>query len=367
MPGPLTLARSARAWSIAFWPALTELIACLRRVAPEHVDREPEPAHHDDQRQQRQGGPSLRLSPRGQRRDPTIGRSPTRHDALDPRDGPLQCVAGRRPGVTRRRAHRDPGRLHVVGQRDRRSVGRPGEGFVRPDRDEGPAAVRGRHLGRLEGDRAVAARSVGGHEPVMEVLHGRLRVEGQHRILELVHPELGDDVRRHQDERVAHRDLTTPHVGFQRARRQAALPVGVGQGRQPRLADQVGLGRADGRDVHLAAPDDRHADADRAVPVGRLEPQPIGLVGKPLVGGPDRLLETDPDAGRFVVVVLVADRLGRQPSGLERVARRDARGHQQIQVALGARDGTNARFDDDERVGRVGESVMLGDDAKLHL
>ena len=36
-------------------------------------------------------------------------------------------------------------------------------------------------------------------------------------------------------------------------------------------------------------------------------------------------------------------------------------------MALRARDGTDARLDDDERVGRVGESVMLGDDAELQL
>ena len=36
-------------------------------------------------------------------------------------------------------------------------------------------------------------------------------------------------------------------------------------------------------------------------------------------------------------------------------------------MTLGPRDGTDARFDDDERVGRVGESIMLGDDAELHV
>ena len=36
-------------------------------------------------------------------------------------------------------------------------------------------------------------------------------------------------------------------------------------------------------------------------------------------------------------------------------------------MALRARDGADARLDDDERVGRVGEAVVLGDDAELHL
>ena len=179
--------------------------------------------------------------------------------------------------------------------------------------------------------------------------------------------ELGDDVRRHEHERVADRDLAPPDVRLEGAGGQAALAMRVGQGRQARLADQVGLGRPDRRHVHLVAADDRHADPDRAVAVGRLEPEPVGLVGEPLVGRRDRLLEADPDPGRLVVVVLVADRLGDQAGRLEGVARRDPRGHEQVQVALGARDGTDARLDDDERVGRVGESVVLGDDAELHL
>ena len=34
IPGPVTLARSARAWSSAFWPALTELMACCGVLPP---------------------------------------------------------------------------------------------------------------------------------------------------------------------------------------------------------------------------------------------------------------------------------------------------------------------------------------------
>ena len=36
-------------------------------------------------------------------------------------------------------------------------------------------------------------------------------------------------------------------------------------------------------------------------------------------------------------------------------------------MALGARHRADARLDDDERVGRVGEAVVFGDDAELHL
>ena len=228
---------------------------------------------------------------------------------------------------------------------------------------------------RLVDDTSVASKAIAPSLPepsaldelLVEVLHRRLRVERQHRVLELVGAELGDDVGRDEDERVADRDLAAPDVRLELARGQAALAVRVGQGRQARLADQVGLGRPDRRDVHLAAADDGHADADRPVAVGRLEAEPVGLVGEPLVGGRDRLLEADPDPGRLVVVVLVADRLGGQAGRLERVARRDPRGHEQVEVALRARDRADARFDDDERVRRVGESVVLGDDAELHV
>jgi hypothetical protein len=170
-----------------------------------------------------------------------------------------------------------------------------------------------------------------------------------------------------QDERVADRDLAAPDIRLQGAGRQSALAMRIGQRGQTRLADEVGLGRANGRDVHLAAADDGHADPDRPVAVRCPQPEAVGLMGEPLVRGRDRLLEADADAGRLVVVVLISDRLGRQARRLEGVARRDARGHEQVQVALGARDRPDARFDDHERVGRVGESVVFGDDADLHV
>jgi hypothetical protein len=49
------------------------------------------------------------------------------------------------------------------------------------------------------------------------------------------------------------------------------------------------------------------------------------------------------------------------------MARRDSRRHEQVEVTLRACDGTDARFNDDERIGRVGESIVLGDHAELHV
>jgi hypothetical protein len=192
-------------------------------------------------------------------------------------------------------------------------------------------------------------------------------VEGQHRVLELVGPEPSDDVRRHEDQRIADRDLAAPHVGLEAARRQSSLAVRVGQRREPRLADEIGLGRPDRGDIHLVAADNGQANPDRAVALGRFQAEPVSLMDEALVGGRDRLLDADPDPGRLVVVVLVPDRLGRQPRRLERVARADARRHQQVQVPLRARHRTHARFDDDERVRRVGEAIVLGDETELQL
>ena len=147
--------------------------------------------------------------------------------------------------------------------------GAPASGSAGRTGHQRAAARRRRHLGRLEGDGAVAADPVGGPEALVEMLHRRLRVERDHRVLELVGSELGDDVGRDQDERVADRDLAAPDLRLQPVRGQAALAMGIGQRREPGLADEVGLGRPDRRHVHLVATDDGDADADRPVVVGR--------------------------------------------------------------------------------------------------
>ena len=99
---------------------------------------------------------------------------------------------------------------------------------------------------------------------MVDVLHRRLRVERDQGVLELVGAEARDDVRGHEHELVADVDLAAPDVRLELRGRQAAVAVGIGQGRQARLADEVGLGRPDGADVHLVAADHRDADADRA-------------------------------------------------------------------------------------------------------
>ena len=90
----------------------------------------------------------------------------------------------------------------------------------------------------------------------------------------------GHHVRRNQAQRVAHLQLAPPHLGLQLARREAALLVRVGKGRQAGLADQVGLGRADGRHVHLAAADHGDRDADRPLRLVLAQVVPVTLVGE---------------------------------------------------------------------------------------
>ncbi len=277
-------------------------------------------------------------------------------------DEPLHRVAGHDAGAVRGRRHRGTCGLDVVGERDRRAVGRPGKRLGWPDGDQDPAASRRRDLGRLECDRPVAAGALGRPEPLVEVLHRGLGMERDHRVLQLVGAEPGHDVRRDEHQRVTDRDLAAPDLGFQAAGRQAALAMRVGQGREAGLADEVGLGRPDRRHVHLVATHDTDADADRPVLARDLQAETVGLVEQALVGRGDRLLEADADPRRLVVVILVADRLGREARGLERMARARARRHQQVQVALRPGDRADARLDDHEGVGRVVEAVVLGDD-----
>jgi hypothetical protein len=64
---------------------------------------------------------------------------------------------------------------------------------------------------------------------VVEVLHRRLGVERDHRVLELVRPEPGHDVRGDEDQRITDADLAAPDVRLELARREATLAVGIGQ------------------------------------------------------------------------------------------------------------------------------------------
>src|SRR4051794_5984894 len=77
-------------------------------------------------------------------------------------------------------------------------------------------------------------------------------------------------------------------------------------------------------------------------------------MAQPLVGVGDRLDEALADARRLVVVVLVADRLGRQARRLAGTVAAGPAGHEDVEVALRPSAGSDRRLDDDDRVGRVG-------------
>ena len=265
-PGALTSARFALAVSSAVWPALTELIApflpCCRRT-----------------RRRRARGRRRRGRGRGWRARPVAGSRGARRAVS--RADRRACAAAGGPGPARRRARRPrrrrPWRCPAaaltatpaawtlsasgIGERS----GAPASGSAGLTGIGRATTGRRRDLAGLERDGAVAAGAAVRDEPVVEVLHRRLRVEREHRVLELVRAELGHDVRRDEHQRVADRDLAAPDVRLELARRQAALAVRVGQRREPGLADQVGLGGPDGRHVHLVAADDGHGHADRPV------------------------------------------------------------------------------------------------------
>ena len=93
----------------------------------------------------------------------------------------------------------------------------------------------------------------------------------------------------------------------------------------------------------------------------------VALVGEPLVGDAHDLDQALPDPGRLVVVVLVADRVRDDAGRLARPAAARPRGHQEVQVALGAPHGADRRLDHDDGVGGVRQPVLLRDGAELQL
>src|SRR5438128_839362 len=82
----------------------------------------------------------------------------------------------------------------------------------------------------------------------------------------------------------------------------------------------------------LVPANNRDADADRAVDPVAVQAETVALMVQALVGRSDRLLETDPDARRFVVVELAPDGLGGELGRLLRALAGDRRGDDQVEV-----------------------------------
>ena len=202
-----------------------------------------------------------------------------------------------------------------------------GDGPARVHARRSPRAPAGarragaRDLGRLEGQDRVRALAAGGHEQVVEVLDGGLRVERHDRVLEL----LGADRPRS--------GCATPGAASRRprtrpARRRRRRPSSAGRPgprlvlghQQPRGADEVGLGVADRGHVELVAADDRERRC-RATPAAGRCPRGCRAACGWRSG---RLLEADRDARRLVVVVLAPDRR-RRPARSPRAAAPAAR------------------------------------------
>ena len=122
---------------------------------------------------------------------------------------------------------------------------------------------------------------------------------------------------------------------------------GIRQRRQAGLADQVGLGRADRRDVQLVAADDRDPDPDRAVVVRRRAARAARAGGSGACSprrSPSRCRPGSRPTRRSSTRRGSSRRRAGSPPG--RLRRRDRRGHDQVQVALGAGDRADRRLDD---------------------
>ena len=121
-------------------------------------------------------------------------------EVLGPLDDAGEDPAGGVPGPAGRRLDGGDPAGDVVRKGDRRAVRSPREGLGRADGNERPRAMGRRDFRCLEGDHRVAALAVGGEIAMMEVLHRGLRMERDHRVLELVRPEAAHHVRRDEHE-----------------------------------------------------------------------------------------------------------------------------------------------------------------------
>ena len=123
------------------------------------------------------------------------------------------------------------------------------------------AALRG-----LDGDHRVGALATGRHEEVVEVLDGGLRMEREHRALELLGADGLGHVARHEQERVTDAQLAAPDIdarGVVRAAGEAGHGPPV-RHEEAGVADEIRLDPADRGEVELVVADDRDADAERA-------------------------------------------------------------------------------------------------------
>ena len=132
--------------------------------------------------------------PGAQRRDPAISGPAPRQEILEGRDRATQPVARDVAGLARAGLDCDDAVRDGIGQRERRSIRRSCERLGCPDGNERPLRLGGGDLGRLEGDRPIAAAAAAGHEPAVEVLDGGLRVERDRGVLELVGAQPRNDV-----------------------------------------------------------------------------------------------------------------------------------------------------------------------------
>ena len=258
------------------------------------------------------------------------------HQVLEPGSGPANTPPGgafARAAPMPCTAATPPATLSASGIGERSGVA--GQRLRRPDRDERPRPVRGGDLRRLECDQRVAAVPSAARKRWWRcsiagcgwsVTIASLSSSGDRRVM-----TFGETRTSESPTLISPRQTS----GSRSPVGQAALAVRIGQRRETSLADQVGLGRADRRDIQLVVADDGDRDPDRAVVAGPVQRRARSRWWlSRLFAERDRLLDADPDPGRLVVVVLAAHRLGGELGRLLRLGRRDRRGHDQVEVAL---------------------------------
>ncbi len=159
-----------------------------------------------------------------------------------------------------------------------------------------------------------------------------------------------DNVGRHEDEAVARDDLAVPDLGpVDVLGRQAAVWTRVGESQEPRLPEHVCLGRADGGHVQLVSTDDGHGETNRARLAGT-DQGTVWRMEEHLVGRSDRLPQANRDAGREVVVVVVADPLGDELGRLAQLAPACPR-DEQVEAPLRSRRRADVGLDHNNSVG----------------
>ena len=307
---------------------------------------------HRQQADDRDGGTLLPLPSNGHGRHSTAGHGPLGHAVEEAVDAATQPAVGDDLGLPGRCLDGGHAAGHGVGQGDRRAFRGSGHRIARPDRLERRRLVSGRDLGGLDDHDAVAAGAAEAARPelAVDLLDGGLRMQLHDRVLDRAQADAPGDVRGHEDEAVARGYLAVPDLGaIHVVDGQAAVRARVREGQEPRLPDEVSLGRAERGHVELVAPDYGEGETDRTGFAGGRRPA-CPASGRGPCWPRRSPSEGRRNAGRQVVVVVIPYTLGNELGRLAQLAPTGPR-DEQVQAPLGARRRADDGLDNDDGVG----------------